>query len=648
MFFCWGFIPLYADLQKEINLLEKMQLQIDMMERELFEKISLAREKNISVVEDPDRIREKIDVLRKKLNLKLDELEPLRKRMRRKTLQDKLNLLEYEIGRERLKNIDKEISTLQKRYIEALDMTDISYGDVEFALYISEKGKDNFSEADIIPYFEKKLLREFVKNNVGTVFFLTIDNSFDYYNLPLEDFVPWAKNIPPFVSSAYKQAFLYERIATTLKEKSLKLKEKGYLTPVAIILHFNADGGTLFTLPRQVNDPRAGKLYPDLDNLKFFYPSPDKFISRIRKDMKFRLSQSLYELDQLKEESDPNYLAGKIEVLIDRVKKELDSLKKRFSSGYYKLQASPYGNYNIKEKLGQTYREIWEGLGEGLNPKRVNMLDTSVAARYGIQAYLLEVDNLQNTSPARMEKIARRLVKNYRKVIAKIAQKEGKSEETVKNTSCLLFIPGEILTDPNQAFARFTHYRKLAKQIEDREKKNPYLEQLSQEIRKYEEVRQVKVELEKLNLERESLIYVKNDNLNIKREIDRLVYALKVNEEILGLRKKIDTAKENLRLKKIFVYHRYNIDSPYLPLGIVSYQAGKPLTGIFFTLTEGYLLYSGVKEQDGTKIGLGFIIALLEIMHNRDIASEFNQNLYQKLKLTPEEDRMSIFLSLKF
>jgi len=594
---------LYADLQKEINLLEKMQLQIDMMERELFEKISLAREKNISVVEDPDRIREKIDVLRKKLNLKLDELEPLRKRMRRKTLQDKLNLLEYEIGRERLKNIDKEISTLQKRYIEALDMTDISYGDVEFALYISEKGKDNFSEADIIPYFEKKLLREFVKNNVGTVFFLTIDNSFDYYNLPLEDFVPWAKNIPPFVSSAYKQAFLYERIATTLKEKSLKLKEKGYLTPVAIILHFNADGGTLFTLPRQVNDPRAGKLYPDLD---------------------------------------------KIEVLIDRVKKELDSLKKRFSSGYYKLQASPYGNYNIKEKLGQTYREIWEGLGEGLNPKRVNMLDTSVAARYGIQAYLLEVDNLQNTSPARMEKIARRLVKNYRKVIAKIAQKEGKSEETVKNTSCLLFIPGEILTDPNQAFARFTHYRKLAKQIEDREKKNPYLEQLSQEIRKYEEVRQVKVELEKLNLERESLIYVKNDNLNIKREIDRLVYALKVNEEILGLRKKIDTAKENLRLKKIFVYHRYNIDSPYLPLGIVSYQAGKPLTGIFFTLTEGYLLYSGVKEQDGTKIGLGFIIALLEIMHNRDIASEFNQNLYQKLKLTPEEDRMSIFLSLKF
>lgn len=67
-----------------------------------------------------------------------------------------------------------------------------------------------------------------------------------------------------------------------------------------------------------------------------------------------------------------------------------------------------FGVYNIKKKLGGEYEENWEELGAGLNPRRV--IDTSVAARYGIQAYLLEVDNLQNASFSGMEKIAKKLI----------------------------------------------------------------------------------------------------------------------------------------------------------------------------------------------------------------------------------------------
>ena len=212
----------------------------------------------------------------------------------------------------------------------------------------------------------------------------------------------------------------------------------------------------------------------------------------------------------------------------------------------------------------------------------------------------------------------------------------------MKNTTALLFIPGESLTDPNQAFAELNYYKELAKKIEDKKKENPKLEQLCQEIEEYKEIGEIKLELEKLNLERESLIYVKEDNIRIKQRIDKLAYAVKFNEEISQLKEKIALGKGHINEKKLAVYHEHNIDSPYLPLGIVSYKAKKPLSGIFFALSEGYLFYSGIKEKDGNKIGLGCILTLLELLHNRQVVSEHNQNLSQKLGLKLGKDGISI------
>lgn len=53
-----------------------------------------------------------------------------------------------------------------------------------------------------------------------------------------------------------------------------------------------------------------------------------------------------------------------------------------------------------------------------------------------------------------------------------------------------------------------------------------------QKIAEYEEIRETKLEVEKLNLERESLIYVKEDNIRMKRRIDKRAYASRLNEEI--------------------------------------------------------------------------------------------------------------------
>ena len=246
-----------------------------------------------------------------------------------------------------------------------------------------------------------------------------------------------------------------------------------------------------------------------------------------------------------------------------------------------------------------------------------------------------------------MKKIAKRLVENYQQVVKKRAQKQGKSFEEVKNRAALLFIPGESPTDPNQAFAEFNQYQELAKKIEDQEKDNPKLTKLSQKIEEYEEIGKAKLELEKLNLERESLIYVKEDNIRMKRRIDKLTFAARFNEEILELKDKIALGKDRMNEKRLFVYHKYNIDSPYLPLGIVSYKASQPLKGIFFTSLEGYLLYSGVKEKDGNKIGLGCILTLLEFLHNRKVASEYNQELSQKLGLKLGKGKISASVSLK-
>jgi len=146
------------------------------------------------------------------------------------------------------------------------------------------------------------------------------------------------------------------------------------------------------------------------------------------------------------------------------------------------------------------------------------------------------------------------------------------------------------------------------------------------------------LELEKLNLERESLIYVEEDNITMKRRIDKLTFAAKLNEEISELKQKITAGKDRINEKKLFAYHKYDIDSPYLPLGIVSYKARQPLSGIFFTLSEGYLFYSGIKDKDGNKIGLGCILTLLELLHNRKVAFEYNQDLSQKLGLKLGKD----------
>lgn len=640
-------VPAYADLKKDIKLLSEMKIEVHLMEEKLAEKALLAKEKDLPLIGDLSKIRQQIKTLKEKLNLRLDEQEPIKKRMRRQALQRRLNFLEYRLGIEKVKNIEKELSFLESSYIKALGIPNISYDDVEFSQYIGKKGKKELSEADIIPYFGEKLIRKFTQNGIGTVFFLPIKNPIDYYRWPPEKFIPWAKDIPSFVSSAYKQASLLESIASTLKKKSSELQGRGYST-IAIILHFNADGSTLFFLPRKIYDPKAGKLHPDLNKLEFFYPSPDNFLAKIRKDTVSSLNRALSKLKREEKELTAEQRAQYLSKVINNLNKALDSLRGRFSSIYYKLSECPFGMYNIKKKLGEKYKESWEDLGAGLNPRRVNIYDTSVAARYGIQAYLLEVDNLKDTSPFRMEKIAKRLVENYKQVIMKIAREKGESFEKVKNTTYLLFIPGENPTSPNQAFTEFTYYKKLFKNIEDREKDNPKIEKLCQEIEEYRKIQEAKLEFEKLNLERESLVYMKEDNLKIKQKIDWLAYALKLNKEILELKERITEGKDHIRKEKLFVYHKYNIDSPYLPLGIVSYKAGKPLTGILFTLLEGYLFYSGIDEKDGNKIGLGCILTLLEFSYNRKIASEYNQDLSQKLGLTLEKDRVSISMNLKF
>lgn len=640
-------VPASANLKKDIKLLSQIRSEIHLMEENLAEKTFLAKEKDLPLVEDLSKIRQQIKTLKEKLNLRLDEQESIKKRMRREALQRRLNLLEYKLGIEKVKNIEKELSFLQSGYMQALSMPGISYDDVEFSQYIGRKGKKKLSEADIIPYFGKKLIKKFTQNGVGTVFFLPIKNPIDYYRWPPEKFIPWAKDIPPFVSSTYKQASLLESIASTLKEKSLELQGKGYST-IAVVLHFNADGSTLFFLPRKIYDPKAGKLHPNLNKLEFLYSPPDNFLAKIRKDTVSSLNRALSKLKGEQEELTTKQRAQHLSRVIDNLDKTLNSLRGRFSSIYYKLRGSPFGMYNIKKKLGGKYEESWEDLGAGLNPRRVNIYDTSVAARYGIQAYLLEVDNLKDTSPFRMEKIAKRLVENYKQVIMKIAREKGESFEKVKNTTCLLFIPGENPTSPNQAFTEFTHYKKLFKKIKDREKNDPKLEKLCRKIKEYEEIQEAKLELKKLNLERESLVYMKEDNLKIKQKIDRLAYALKLNEEILELKERIAKGKDDIKKEKLFVYHRYNIDSPYLPLGIVSYKAGKPLSGILFTSLEGYLFYSGIDEKDGNKIGLGCILTLLEFLYNRKVASEYNQDLSQKLGLTLGKDKVSISMNLKF
>jgi len=646
LFFAMGFTPASANLERDIELLNRMRSEIQMMEQELEKKISEARKKGLPLVENLTELKQQIEALGEKLNLRLDEQEAIKTRMRKKALQRRLYLLEYTLGEEAVENSEEKLTFLQSKYLQALAIPDISYEDAEFSQYITRIGKDKLSEADMMPYFEKRLIEEFTRREVGAVYFLYVKDPIDYYRWPPESYIPWAKDIPTFVSSAYKQASLYEKISSTLKEKSLELQSKGYST-LAIILHLNADGGTVFFLPRKSYDPKAGRLYPDLNRLEFLYPPPSHFLAKIGEDTASYLKSAMSELERPEKELSSKRQAQSLKAIIEKLGKELDSLKKRFSSIHYKVSASPYGSYNIERKLGNKYKENWEDLGIGLNPRRVNTLDASVAAHYGIQAYLLEVDNLKSTSPSRMEKIAQRLVENHKEVIKKVAQREGESFDKVKNTTALLFIPGESLTDPNQAFAEFNQYKKLAKKIKDKEKDNSEIEQISREIEEYKEIQETKLELEKLNLERESLIYVKEDTIRTKQRIDRLTFAARLNERISELRERIALDKDLITEKTLLVYHKYNIDSPYLPLGIVSYKAKKPLSGIFFTLSEGYLFYSGIEEKDGNKIGLGCILTLLELLHNQKVASEYNQDLSQKLGLRLGKDGVSISINLK-
>lgn len=640
-----NFTPASANLEQDIELLNNMWSEIQIMEEQLAKTISQAKEKDLFLVEDLAELRQQIETLKEELNLKLDEQEPVKKRTRREALQRSLYLLEYRLGIEKVKDIEEKLSFLQEEYLKALDIPDVSCEDVELSLYITGTGKDKLSEADMMPYFEKELIEEFTRSGVGTAYFLYANDPIDYYVWAPESYIPWAKDVPSFVSSVYKQTSLYEKIASTLKEKNLELQGKGYST-IAIILHFNANGGTVFFLPRESYDPKAGNLYSDLQKFEFLYPPPDAFLAEMEKDTIFYLNRALSKLESSEKASSSKQQAEDIRATISELETELSSLKQRFSSSHYKTYQSPYGNYNIKKRLGEEYNENWEELGAGLNPRRVNMFDTSVAARWGIQSYLLEVDNLKDTSPLRMKETTQRLVENYREALEKVAREEGKSFEEVKNTTALLFIPGESLTDPNQAFSEFDHHKKLAKKIEDKQKDNPKLEGLYQEIEEYKEIGETKLELEKLNLERESLIYLKEDNIRIKGRIDRLDYALKLDEEVSELKEKIALGKSHIDEKKLVVYHKNNIDSPYLPLGIVSYKARRPLDGILFTLSEGYLFYSGIKEKDPNKIGLGCILILLELLHNREVVSEHNQSLSRKLGLRLGEDGISISVKL--
>lgn len=64
------------------------------------------------------------------------------------------------------------------------------------------------------------------------------------------------------------------------------------------------------------------------------------------------------------------------------------------------------------------------------------------------------------------------------------------------------------------------------------------------------------------------------------------------------------------------------------------------------SLVEGYLFYSGIKEKDGSKIGLGCILTLLELLHNRKVAFEYNKDLSRKLGLRLGKDGISISVRL--
>ena len=355
LIFAVEFIPASANLKQEIELLNKLSSEIQMMEEELTRKISQVKEKDLPLVKDLAELRQQIELLKEKLNLRLDEQEPIKTRMRRKALQRRLDLLEYSLGTEKVETSEEKLTFWQSEYLQALAIPDISYEDVEFSQYISRLEKDKLSEADMMPYFEKRLIEEFTQSGVGTIYFLYVKDPIDYYRWPPESFIPWAKDIPDFVSSAYKQTSLYERIASTLKEKSLELQSRGYST-IAIILHFNADGGTVFFLPRKSYDPKAGKLYLYLNKLEFLYPPPDYFLAKIREDTISDLNRALSDLKRLENQSSSKEQAQSIRTIMDELSKQLDSLKKRFSSIYYKWYGSPYGDYNIKKRLGEEYQ----------------------------------------------------------------------------------------------------------------------------------------------------------------------------------------------------------------------------------------------------------------------------------------------------
>lgn len=331
LIFTIDFMPASANVKQEIELLNKMGSEIQMMGEELNKKISQAKEKDLPLVEDLAELRQKIKLLKEKLNSRLDEQEPVKTRMRRKALEQTLDLLEYSLGEENVRESEEKLIFWQSQYLQALGIPEISHEDVEFSQYISRIETGKISEADMMRYFEKSLIEEFTQSGVGTVYFLYVKDPIDYYSWPLESHIPWAKDMPGFVSSAYKQTTLYEKIASTLKEKSLELQKRGYCT-IAIILHFNADGGTLFFLPRQSYDPKAGKLCPNLSRLEFLYPPPDHFLAKTRQDTISYLNRALSELKRLEKQSSSKQQAQRIKIIIEELSRQLDSLKKRFSS----------------------------------------------------------------------------------------------------------------------------------------------------------------------------------------------------------------------------------------------------------------------------------------------------------------------------
>ena len=165
--FAIGCMPASATLEQGIDRLNKMWSEIQMIEEQLAKKALEAKGKDILLIKDLTELKQQIEVLGEALNLSLDEQEPIRNKMRRKVLEGRLDLLQYSLGVEEVRDSEQKLTFLQNEYLQTLGISDISYEDLEFSRYVSRIGKDKISEADMLPFFEKKLMEEFTEGSLA-------------------------------------------------------------------------------------------------------------------------------------------------------------------------------------------------------------------------------------------------------------------------------------------------------------------------------------------------------------------------------------------------------------------------------------------------------------------------------------------------